>query len=182
MFIGSNNESFDQEHFEESSSLVQNPKSNVFPKADCSSLSSPIMLGEVKSSICNVKLRKATGFDNIPADMLHNEHCINLLFKVIKFAFETGEVPSQWLKGIINPMSKGDEPRCPLHYRPITLLSIPCKIYTNILSRRLCTWVDENEILSEVQNGFRKTRSLKGNDRSPESNVPRSNLISKNTY
>ena len=40
-------------------------------------------------------------WDNIPVDVLRNEDCIALLYKIIDFAFESGEIPSQWLKGII---------------------------------------------------------------------------------
>ena len=159
IFNENNSEMYDQEHLDEITYLVQNPHNNIFPKADCTSLNSPITLEEVKSSVYHSKLRKATGLDNIPAEILRNEHCIDLLFKLIKFAFENGDVPSHWLKGIINPVSKGDDPRCPLNYRPITLLSIPSKIYATILNRRLCTWLDEKGILREGQNGFRKHRS-----------------------
>ena len=58
MFNGNNNELFDQERLEEIVSLVQNPESNVFPKADCSSLNSPITLEEVKSSVYNANSGK----------------------------------------------------------------------------------------------------------------------------
>ena len=65
---------YDQEHLEEITNLVQNPHSNIFPKAVCTSLNSPITLEEVKSSVYHSKLRKATGLDDIPADILRNEH------------------------------------------------------------------------------------------------------------
>ena len=57
------------------------------------------------------------------------------------------------------PISKGDDPICPLNYRPITLLSIPSKINAAIQNRRLCTWFNEKVIFSEGRNGFRKHRS-----------------------
>ena len=158
IFNENNSEMYEQEHLGEITNLVPT-HSNIFPKTDCTSLNSPITLEEVKSSVYNSKLLKATGLDNIQADILRNEHCIDLLLKLIKFAFENGDVPSQCLKGVINPISKGDDFRCPLNYRPITLLSIPIKIYATILNRRLCTWLDEKGILSEDQNGIRKHRS-----------------------
>ena len=148
-----NGETFDQDHLEEINGLIHNPINSIFSKdrllfAQCS-----------YNSIYHAKLRKATGYDNIPADVLRNEHCIDLLYKIINFAFESGEIPSHWLKGIINPIAKGDDPSCPLNYRPITLVSIACKIYANILNKRLCELIDEHETLSKGQNGFRKDRS-----------------------
>ncbi|MEW8548010.1 MAG: endonuclease/exonuclease/phosphatase family protein, partial [Candidatus Thiodiazotropha sp.] len=154
-----NSETFDQDHLEAVISSVENAENDIFPNLDCTSLNSPISRDEVKWSVYNAKLRKASGYDGIPADILRNEHCIDLLFTIIKCCFEIGEVPNQWLKGVINPIFKGDDARCPLNYRPITLLSIPCKIYASILNKRLVHWLDENEILSDGQNGFRKNRS-----------------------
>ena len=66
---------------------------------------------------------------------------------------------NDWTKGIINPIFKGGELSDPLNYRPITLLSVPCKIYTDILNRRLTQWLENNNILYDGQNGFRKARS-----------------------
>ena len=51
------------------------------------------------------------------------------------------------------------DPYNPLSYRPISLISIPCKIYADVLNMRLSTWLEENELLAEEQNGFRKKRS-----------------------
>ena len=47
----------------------------------------------------------------------------------------------------------------PLTFRPISLISVPYKIYADILNKRLSSWLERNDILSEEQNGFRKKRS-----------------------
>ena len=51
------------------------------------------------------------------------------------------------------------DPLNPLEYRPISIISIPCKIYADILNKRLSFWLEQNDILAEEQNGFRKNRS-----------------------
>ena len=79
IFNDNNCEAYDEEHLEEIADLVQNPDNNMFQKADCTSLNSPITLEEVRSSVYHATLRKATGLDNIPSDILRNEHCIELL-------------------------------------------------------------------------------------------------------
>ena len=51
------------------------------------------------------------------------------------------------------------DPLDPLEYRPISLISVPCKIYANILNKRLTKWLEQNDILAEEQMVFRKDRS-----------------------
>jgi len=84
-----------------------------------------------------------------------------LLFQIISGCFNLGKVPVQWNSGIINPIFKkgSDDDRQPLNYRGITLISVPCKIYCNILNHRLSSWLENNNILCDEQNGFRRGRS-----------------------
>lgn len=93
--------------------------------------------------------------------MLRNPVCVDLLYRIINFCFENGTVPSEWNKGIIRPIPKADanDPRNPLCYRGICLISIPCKVYADILNTRFCTWIDDNDIVVDEQNGFRRNRS-----------------------
>ena len=135
------------------------PDSISSPTLDCSILNAPISRDEVRVSVYNARARKAPGPDEIPSEMLSNDSCIGIFFRIIKYCFYDGRVPNDWTKGIINPIFKGGEPSDPLNYRPITLLSIPCKIYTDILNRCLTQWLENNNILYDGQNGFRKGRS-----------------------
>ena len=64
------------------------------------------------------------------------------------------------MTSIITPVPKPNtDPLTPLSYRPISLISIPCKIYADILNKRLTNWLETNDLLAEEQNGFRKERS-----------------------
>ena len=60
------------------------------------------------------KLRKACGNDGIPADVLRNNVCINLLHNLITSAFDMGQVPDEWMKSIINPIFKSEDPKRPI--------------------------------------------------------------------
>ena len=51
------------------------------------------------------------------------------------------------------------DPRNPLTYRGINLLSCCSKIFGNVLNKRLNTYLELNSHLSDTQNGFRKGRS-----------------------
>ena len=116
---------------------------------------------EVYEAVYGAKLRKAAGFDGNPSEVLRYDICIELLHKIISNCFKNGEVPTEWTKGIINPIPKSNtqDARNPLSYRGISLLPVPYKIYADILNQRLTKWLEENKLLVEEQNGFRKKRN-----------------------
>ena len=143
-------------HLNEIKQRVQN---NTVPSLDTniSLLNEPITREEVENSLYRAKLNRAPGFYAIPAEVLRNSVCIDLLYRIINFCFENGSVPSEWNK----PISKSDanDPRDPLCYLRICLISIPCKVYADILNVRFSQWIDENNIVVDEQNGFRRNRS-----------------------
>ena len=79
-------------------------------------------------------------------------------------------------------MPKNDDLRDPLSYRPITIISIPCKIYANILNKRLLQWLESNGILVDEQNGFRKDRSCQDHVYSLYSLIHNRKMHKKDTY
>ncbi|XP_063415945.1 uncharacterized protein LOC134697591 [Mytilus trossulus] len=126
---------------------------------DSEILNNDVSYDDVGKAVYRAKLNKAGGLDQICAEFLRNNSCVNILFKIIKFAFDNGVVPATWNNILINPILKPDKDyRDPLGYRGIALMSIPCKIYADILNTRLSSWLEENNILADEQNGFRKDR------------------------
>lgn len=79
------------------------------------------------------------------------------LFNVV---FEIAILPEAWVVGNILPIykNKGND-NIPENYRPITLLSCMGKLFTSILSKRLNTYADQQNILNENQGGFRSNYS-----------------------
>ena len=120
-----------------------------------------ISLYEVRQAARKLKKGKSTGYDEILADVLCFEPCVNFLHKSFQLCFEKNIVPSQWGIGIINPIQKQSctDNRDPAGYRGITLISAVYKLYCSILNERLNKWVEENEKLSDCLNGFRKTEA-----------------------
>ena len=96
---------FDKEHLQRVKHTLNGPDSPEFPQSDCSSLNCPITYDEVRKYVYDAKLRKASGIDNIPAEVLRNETCIDLLYKIISYAFTNGSVPSG-LRVSLNPYQK----------------------------------------------------------------------------
>ena len=161
---------------------MNNPDTPEFPKSDCSFLNCPITYEEVRKAVYKAKLRKASGINGIPAEVLRNETIIDLLFKIVSYAFANGKVPSEWSKGIIKPLPKVDDPRNSLNYRPITIISIPGKIYANILNKRLLLGLEGNGLIADEQNGFRKSRSCQDHVYALYSLIHNRKLRKKETY
>ncbi len=107
------------------------------------------------------KLGKAVGIDQLPSETLKYGLVYPFMVRLFNYCFKCRIIPGAWQKGVINPIPKsGDKDiRLPLNYRGITLTCHMYKIYCTILNIRLSTFLEENQILIEEQNGFRKMRS-----------------------
>ena len=70
----------------------------------------------------------------------------------------TGKVPGEWLRATISPISKSVQlDKCePLNYRGISLLCTIASNYSSILNSRVMAYLENNNLLVEEQNGFRR--------------------------
>ena len=68
----------------------------------------------------------------------------------------TGYYPESWTTGIIVPIYKKGDRKIPGNYRGITLTSTMSKLFTFILNKRFCDWLDDANILSGTQFAYRK--------------------------
>ena len=122
---------------------------------------SDITRDEVYKAISRAKIGKSAGLDEIPTDVLKNDAAIGILHRLFSVCFNTGIIPNDWSYSIITPIPKSStgDARNPLHYRGISLAPACYKLYCGVLNSRLEAWVDENNLLCDEQNGFRKSRS-----------------------
>ena len=120
-----------------------------------------ITLEEVRKAISKAKNRKSPGIDGLPNEVYKNEQSLKLIHGLFSFCYRNSLVPSIWQKSVVKPIPKSDmaDPRSPLCYRGISLASTLSKLYTGILNTRLTTFIDNNVILEDEQNGFRKARA-----------------------
>ena len=162
LYKGTASDEFDQAHLDSVQKQLRAMEADAnIPAADATLLNMPISLQEVEAAVQRAKLRKACGIDTLPAEALKNPACVTILHKIISYCFEQGIVPKDWTRGVITPVPKqgNKDPRVPLNYRGITLISVPCKIYCDVLNRRLSAWLELNNVLVDEQNGFRSKRS-----------------------
>ena len=79
------------------------------------------------------------------------------LFNVI---LDESTFPEEWLDSIIRPIYKGKgNSKDPGNYHPISLVSCFSKLFTSVLNHRIHTFLDNENILSEGQAGFRQKYS-----------------------
>jgi hypothetical protein len=124
-------------------------------------VNTPIVLEEVVKIGSSLKLKKAIGIDNIPNEVLKQKAVAEALCVLFNKCFSISSIPTVWLKALIKPIPKGadKDPRVPLNYRGISLLSCVYKFYTAVLNARVIKYLEANNLLVEEQNGFRKGRS-----------------------
>ena len=128
---------------------------------EVSHLNVPISVFEVQKAIRLCKNNKAPGVDHIPNEVIKHPNIEKLLHRIFCYCFQNGIVPKLWLRSLIKPIPKGADknPFLPLSYRGISLISCIGKVYSSILNSRLSVYLEENNILVDEQNGFRKSRS-----------------------
>ena len=92
-------------------------------------------------------------------------HILGPIFeKLFNIILDSGVLPEVWSVGMIKPIykQKGEKSN-PENYRPITLVSCVGKLFTSILSNRLYTYVESNNVFTNTQAGFRKGYSTTDN-------------------
>ena len=109
----------------------------------------------------SVKLGKACGPDNISAQDLKlcEPIAINVLFKVFKKSVEAVSFPEIWKTAKVTCLHKKGSKKDCNNYRPISLLSISSKVVECFICTMLNSHLENNNLLSPNQWGFRKKSS-----------------------
>lgn len=118
-------------------------------------------LNELELALKNCK-SSATGPDLVSYPMLKNltkeskEHLLALYNQI----WIKGTFPETWKTSIIIPILKpGRNPKEPINYRPISLISCVSKIFEKMVNHRLRWILESNKLLSEHQNGCIRNKS-----------------------
>ena len=125
------------------------------------SLNISIIRLEVEKVVYSAKNGKSIGYDKIPYEVLKFPIIIDVLYALFNLCFDTGILPSIWKMAMIAPIPKDStkDKRIPLNYRGISLLSVVSKLYSAVLNNRLLGYLEDERLLAEEQNGFRRKRS-----------------------
>ncbi|KAG6459582.1 hypothetical protein O3G_MSEX011460 [Manduca sexta] len=100
------------------------------------------------------------GLDGIPYSFIINSSNNSKLYflSIINKIFESGRIPDAWKTQVIIPILKlGKDPSDSSAYRPIALSSCLAKIAEHLVKNRLEWIVEQRNIISKSQFGFRKS-------------------------
>ena len=138
---------------------------NITQNNDCGYLDRQITDDEIIASVKSIHSNRSPGPDGICIEMIKstlNEVLpfLNVLFNEV---YESGNFPPSWCESIICPIHKSGSIMDPANFRGISLISSISKIFTNVLTFRLQTWAESNNVIDESQAGFRKQYSTINN-------------------
>lgn len=114
---------------------------------------------EVEETINKLKNNKATGTDQINAELIKEggKDLHKTIHKLLVKIWNEEKMPEDWKMGMIMPIpKKGDLTKC-TNYRGITLLNITYKILTSLLKERVTQHTET--VIGNYQFGFRKGKS-----------------------
>jgi hypothetical protein len=113
---------------------------------------------EIMTAIKNLKLHKAAGPDNIPAEALKTApiEITEELCSLIRKVWDEKTVPSEWTASSCVPVFKKGDSSLPSNYRGINLIPVVTKVLEAIIASRLATW--RQSTAREQQSAFRPGR------------------------
>lgn len=109
----------------------------------------------------NVDPKKCPGADAIHNEFLRRyaEWISKYLFIIFKVSLRYGVLPMQWKVGKIIPIHKSGDRNNPSNYRPVSLTSTCSKLLEHIMFSHMIQYLDNHNILTPFQHGFRKSLS-----------------------
>ena len=121
------------------------------------STESNISMGELLGALKKMKNGKASGMDQIPAELVKNMGDVGneWLLEILLMLWDGQDIPEYWSENLMCCFKKSDKTECS-NYRGISLMSHAFKVYERILEKRLRGHVEPK--LGEWQSGFRSGR------------------------
>ena len=121
-----------------------------------------IDITEVAGLLKQIDPFKAAGPDGIPSRLLKEvaselSPSITLLFNA---SLQQGNIPDDWKKALVTPLFKKGNCNNPVNYHPISLTSVCCKLLEHIIYSNIISHLNEHNILSDAQFGFRHRHSV----------------------
>ena len=117
---------------------------------------------QIKNAIDSLPPKAAPGPDGVPNILIKQlKHELSpILLTIFAKSLKEGEIPESFLKAFIKPVKKPMKSRSdPSSYRPLSLTSNIAKLLEKVVKSQLENYMENKNILSEAQHGFRSKHS-----------------------
>ena len=113
---------------------------------------------EVVDLCKEINVSKSSGFQNISSKIFKNVFMVLIpqLVYLFNLSFESRVFPDSWKSATVIPLFKGGDRSQVGNFRPISLLLLPGKLIEKIAHTRITFFLENNDILTDRQGGFRK--------------------------
>lgn len=120
---------------------------------------------EITQTVKKLRLGKAGGIDGVVNEMIKNggNEMLSWLKEIFNTCLLIEDIPDVWKQSLMRMLkkdAKADQNNVS-NYRGITLLPVMYKIFSTILTKRLYKYVEKNQLIGDLQFGFRKNKSTK---------------------
>lgn len=138
--------------------LLSSRISFAYPQINDELLDRDFSLNEMAIVLRNVKTGKAPGFDRVPYEFFKYSPAVlkQKLILVYNHILQTGVIPSSFKRSIIFPLHKKGGLDEVGNYRGLSFIDCVSKIFLGLVNNRLNSWTNHNNVMSELQAGFRK--------------------------
>ena len=121
----------------------------------------PIIRMEVRALVDKINCSKSSGITTLSSKLLKDSFQVldNKLTFLFNFSIREAIFPDKWKNALVIPIPKTGNSRKAENYRPISLLPLPGFFLEKLIHTQLSFYLEENELLSNSQFGFRKQRS-----------------------
>jgi hypothetical protein len=111
----------------------------------------------VHKLLCGLDTSKSCGPDDLPPRVLRelSAEIAPVLTYIFNQSLVSGQLPSDWRMANIFALHKKGALDQAENYRPISLTSVCCKMLEHIVYSCICNYLDENNIITPKQHGFR---------------------------
>ena len=120
-----------------------------------------LLLEELERVIDEAGMRKASGEDDIPYEMIKKfgPKAKEMILLMFNKCWAGEEIPNKWRTAVIKTLLKeGKDPKDTTSYRPISLTSCMGKLLEKIIADRMTKELERRGLIADTQAGFRQNR------------------------
>ncbi len=116
---------------------------------------------EIRRALDGLNPHKGAGPDGLFPEFLKalNSHIAPVRARMFNLSLQTAQVPEDWRRPIVTPVTKRPRTTDPRQFRPISLTSANCKILETILKKKVLSHLSQLSLLTTRQHGFLPRRS-----------------------